>query len=130
MNTGAPKLLRLIGRYVGYHPAVIEQVRRYHATQPIRKRPKTPLMIEKCAVKVQVLEALSISDCPAAIIEVLPLLVVGAAQDEVRHTRLFTWVNHDGRGVGIGQGVPLGVFRVGQRHVRQIGVCIEMSSSL
>jgi hypothetical protein len=39
MNTGAPKLLRLIGRYVGYHPAVIEQVRRYHATRPNANRP-------------------------------------------------------------------------------------------
>lgn len=57
-------------------------------------------MIEKCAVKVQVLEALSISDCPAAIIEVLPLLVVGAAQDEVRHTQLLAWVNHNDRCVG------------------------------
>lgn len=33
MNTGAPKLLRLIGRYVGYHPAVIEQVRHSHVIQ-------------------------------------------------------------------------------------------------
>lgn len=40
MNTGAPKLLRLIGRYVGYHPAVIEQVRHPHVIQPHCKPPK------------------------------------------------------------------------------------------
>jgi len=55
MAEGAPKLLRLLGRFLGYHPAVLEQV----------------------------LEALSLGECSGPIIESLPLLVVGAGPEEV-----------------------------------------------
>ncbi|EWM25419.1 hypothetical protein Naga_100005g69 [Nannochloropsis gaditana] len=52
---GVDKILRLLGRNLGYHPAVLEQV----------------------------LEALSLGENSGPIIEALPLLVVGAAPAEV-----------------------------------------------
>lgn len=75
---GCSRLLRLIGRYVGYHPAVVEQVC-YQAASACHhfSRAAEPTLAQ------QVLEALSLSEHPAAIIEVLPLLVVGAGSKEV-----------------------------------------------
>lgn len=75
---GCSRLLRLIGRYVGYHPAVVEQV----CYQAVSLATTLPMQLSPLLPQ-QVLEALSLSEHPAAIIEVLPLLVVGAGSKEV-----------------------------------------------